>query len=61
MSKYGTKFTESEIILAAQAEDYDELNRLVENLLPNEKRELENACDRVKDALYPTTGLGPRV
>ena len=51
MSKYGTTYVESEAILAAQAEDHDEVERIVAEMLPGERRALSAACYRVLDYL----------
>jgi len=50
-SKYGTTFVESEAILASQADDAVEVERLLGSMLPGERRELSSACYRLLDAI----------
>jgi hypothetical protein len=62
VSVYGTKFVESEAILAAQAGDVAEVQRLAATMLPGELRELATACDRLLAEIRPDPGpfyIGP--
>ncbi len=55
-SRYGTGFTESDAILAAQAGDAEALYDLVGGMLPNERRELARAAEVLHDVLWDETG-----
>ncbi len=50
-SKYGTRFLESEAILAAQENDMVYLREMAGELLPGERRMLSNAAQRLMDML----------
>lgn len=49
--KYGTPYVESEAILAAQEADLAEVQRLVKDMLPGERRALFAACERLMDVI----------
>ena len=49
--KYGTPFVESEVILAALAEDEEEITRLLSGMLDGELRSLDRAYDTIYEAL----------
>ena len=46
-SKYGTGYLESEMVLAARAGDWEEVDRLVNEMLPQEARNLRRALSEV--------------
>jgi len=48
-AKYGSPFVESEIVLAASAEDFDEVRRLLGTMLPGERRKLADLFDNLAD------------
>jgi hypothetical protein len=45
--KYGTSFTESEALLAIINEDSEHAEKIVNDMLPNERRLLVMACDEL--------------
>lgn len=51
MTNYGTKFVESEAILAAQEGDVASVQRIVEDMLPGERANLRTACERLIDII----------
>lgn len=46
-----TPFIEANVVLAAQENEITEVDRLLGELLPNERRSLYAACERVLDRL----------
>lgn len=54
MSTYGTKFVETEALLAAMNKDQEALKEMIGNMMPFEQRELARACDRLKNELWYT-------
>lgn len=46
-SKYGTGYIESEMVLAALAGDWEEVERLVKELFPGEARKLRRALTEI--------------
>lgn len=52
MGKYGTPFTESEALLAVTAEDAAEAQRIINEMLPNERRALMRACDMLSSMCW---------
>lgn len=54
MTKHGTTFLESELILAAQEHDADTMVRLIAEMLPGERFQLVRACERLIEALEGT-------
>lgn len=44
MSRYGTQFMESEAILAAGADDWTEVDKVLSRMTEKELLQLENAC-----------------
>lgn len=49
--KYGTLYVETEALLAAQEGDLAEVQRLVQEMLPGERRELHIACERLMSTI----------
>jgi hypothetical protein len=52
-----TPYTETEVVLAALNKDNSRLEQLVTNMLPNERRTLLEALDRVSDAMGRTVDI----
>jgi hypothetical protein len=46
-SKYGCNFVEGEMALAASAEDWDEVRRLAQTMLPGEQRRFQRAVEKI--------------
>lgn len=44
MAKYGTQFMESEAILAAQSEDWNEVDKILSRMTERELDDLVGAC-----------------
>lgn len=44
---YGTNYTETEALLAVQSEDEDEARRIIDDMLPGERRRLAAAASRL--------------
>ncbi|MEV0382358.1 hypothetical protein [Nonomuraea sp. NPDC050643] len=56
---YGTKFAETEALLAAQMGDKETLRELVEEMLPGERADLHRACGLLADEINRIDGLPP--
>jgi hypothetical protein len=52
-----TPYTETEVVLAALNKDNSRLEQLVTDMLPNERRTLLEALDRVSDAMGRTVDI----
>jgi hypothetical protein len=56
---YGTKFAETEALIAAQMGDKDQLRELVEDMLPSERADLHRACMVLADEINRIDGMPP--
>jgi hypothetical protein len=54
---YGTNFTESEIVLAATADDYDEVRRLLDGMLPGDLAAFLTQLNKISDMAAHRLGL----
>lgn len=54
MSRYGTKFVETEALLAALDGNAEALGEIIGDMNAMEQRELARACDRLKNELWYT-------
>jgi predicted transcriptional regulator len=54
MSKYGTKFAETELLLAVMSGDRATMARIIGDMTPHEQREMARVCDRIKSELWYT-------
>jgi hypothetical protein len=50
-SKYGTNFVESEALLAAASDDEEEMQRILQTMLPTERTSLLAACNFLSIAI----------
>lgn len=55
-STYGTKFTETEALLAVQSDDAGTLARLIDGMHPHERLELAAAASTLSDTLWDAAG-----
>lgn len=51
-SKYGTSFIETEMLLAAQSDDWAEVDRILDGMSSNEVNALERVIDHLQDRLW---------